>query len=173
MHKSLDMFDFRQNLTTVYRAALEHLKNQCIMSPSFLMESWFFLQVRRTTIKSGLSSKFSLIRPYISELAALVHLKKIPIDLQWEKCCEHSSIGSSSFLQETRTCIKAWMSLNFNQIRTLTMELPVLEHLKNREHSSHFIFAWIFFILAGNKDNFKVSDEFEIQPDPTMDCGAS
>ena len=29
-------------------------------------------------------------------------------------------------------------------------------------------FDWIFFILAAIKDNYKVSDEFEIQPDPTM-----
>ena len=36
-------------------------------------------------------------------------------------------IGSSSFLQATiRTCITAWMGLNFNQIRPLTRELPTL-----------------------------------------------
>ena len=38
--------------------------------------------------------------------------------------------GTSPFLQETRTCIKAWMSSNFNQIRPLTTELPALERLK-------------------------------------------
>ena len=38
----------------------------------------------------------------------------IPIDLQWEKYCEHSSA---------------------------------------------FNFGWIFFILAGNKDNYKSLDE--------------
>ena len=31
-------------------------------------------------------------------------------------------IGSSSFLQETRSFMKAWMSLNFNKIRPLTTE---------------------------------------------------
>ena len=35
-------------------------------------------------------------------------------------------IGSSSFLQATRTCITAWMGLDFNQIRPLTRELPAL-----------------------------------------------
>ena len=35
-------------------------------------------------------------------------------------------IGSSSFLQATRTCITAWMGLNFNQIRPLTKELSPL-----------------------------------------------
>ena len=31
-------------------------------------------------------------------------------------------------------------------------------------------FDWIFFILAGNKGNYIVSDDFEIQSDPTIDC---
>ena len=35
------------------------------------------------------------------------------------------------------------------------------------------IFDWIFFNLAGNKDNHKSSDGFEIQPDQTSDCGVS
>ena len=42
------------------------------------------------------------------------------------------SIGSSSFLQVRRTCIKAWMSLNFGKIPTQTMELAALECLKNQ-----------------------------------------
>ena len=41
-------------------------------------------------------------------------------------------IGPSSFLQETRTCIKAWISSNFSQIGPLTTELPALERLKNQ-----------------------------------------
>ena len=36
-----------------------------------------------------------------------------------------------------------------------------------------FIFDWIFFIFAGNNKNYIVLDEFEIQPDQTMDCGMS
>ena len=47
-------------------AALGRLKNQCInvvntLASSFLIESSSFLQVTRATIKSGLSSKSSLI----------------------------------------------------------------------------------------------------------------
>ena len=41
------------------------------------------------------------------------------------------------------------------------------------EHSSAFIFDRMFFIFADNKDNHKVSDEFNIRPDLTMDCGVS
>ena len=52
-----------------------------------------------------------------------------------------------SFLQETRTCIKAWMSSNSNQIRPLTTELPALERLKN--HCIMFLLLqflfWDFF----------------------------
>ena len=39
--------------------------------------------------------------------------------------------GSSSFLQVTRTIIKAWTSLNFGKIPSPTTELAALEHLKN------------------------------------------
>ena len=41
--------------------------------------------------------------------------------------------------------------------------------IKCCDHSSTFIFDWNFFILAGNKDNHKVSDGFEILPDQTSD----
>ena len=41
------------------------------------------------------------------------------------------------------------------------------------EHSSAYIFDSIFFILAGNKDSHKISDEFEIRVDSTIDCGVS
>ena len=39
--------------------------------------------------------------------------------------------GSSSFLQITRTAIKAWMGLNFGKIPSLTSELAALEPQKN------------------------------------------
>ena len=35
------------------------------------------------------------------------------------------------------------------------------------------MFDLIFFVLAGNKDNNKISDEFEIQQDTTTDRGVS
>ena len=41
--------------------------------------------------------------------------------------------------------------------------------------SPHFLgcFYPILFILAHNKDVLKISDEFEIRPDPTTHCGVS
>ena len=81
--------------------------------------------------------------------------------------------GSSSFLHTIRTTIKAWMSLNFGKIPLLTSELAALEcrkiNEKNCDHSSSFIFDWIFFILAGNKLTHNISDGFEIQQDPIRD----
>ena len=40
-------------------------------------------------------------------------------------------IGSSSFLQVTRTTIKSWKGLKFDQIRPWNAELPALEHQEN------------------------------------------
>ena len=58
--------------------------------------------------------------------------------------------------------MKAWMSSNFGQVPPPT---PVI--------SSASIFDQIFFILAGNEDIHNISDEFEIRPDRTKDCGVS
>ena len=41
------------------------------------------------------------------------------------------------------------------------------------EHSSAFIFDRIFFILAGKKNIHYISDELEIRPERTKDCGVS
>ena len=40
--------------------------------------------------------------------------------------------GSSSFLQVTRSAMKAWMGLNFGKIPSLTSELAALERVKNQ-----------------------------------------
>ena len=83
-------------------------------------------------------------------------------------------IGSFSYLQVMRTCIKAWMSLNLGQIPPLTRELAALERLKNRHH--HFFSVAIdpiLFKLAGNEDMHNILDEFEFQPDRTTDYGVS
>ena len=67
--------------------------------------------------------------------------------------------GSSSVFKATRVTIKDWISLNFGQIPSTTIELTALEFLNNRcilfDHSSAFFFYWIFFILAGNKGSQK------------------
>ena len=78
-------------------------------------------------------------------------------------------IGSSLFWH-----ITAWMNSNIDRILPLTAELPALERLKNQYIILLTLMSdWIFFIRAGNKDNYKVSDEQEFRPDPRMDCGVS
>ena len=69
-------------------------------------------------------------------------------------------IESSSFLQVMRTCIKAWMSLNFGQIRPMTTELAALERLKYQ--CLHFFSVDIDPNLlknSGNEDIHNVLDE--------------
>ena len=57
--------------------------------------------------------------------------------------------GSSSFLQVTRTTIKAWMTLLFCQILQLTTELAAFEYLKIN----------VFFSVAIALPLFKLADK--------------
>ena len=80
-------------------------------------------------------------------------------------------IGSSSFLQVTRTTIKAWMSLNFGRISPLTAELAVLEHLKK---TYKLVSTLAPSVLFGSYSFLQVTrEEFEIRPVPSMECGVS
>ena len=69
------------------------------------------------------SSKFSQIRPWTAELAALERLKKSPYTYNGKNGVATFSrlflIGSISYLQGTMTYMRAWMSLKFGQIRLL------------------------------------------------------
>ena len=81
---NLDEFEFGQILTTEYGVSCPCLSVKSTynvvntLDPSFLIESSSFLQVTRTTIKSGLRLKFSLIRSCTAEFAALECLKNSP-----------------------------------------------------------------------------------------------
>ena len=55
---------------------------------------------------------------------------------------------SSSFLQVTRPTVKAWMSLNFGKISSLTLELAALEHLKNQSKCCDLSSAFIFYVSS-------------------------
>ena len=84
---------------------------------------------------SRTSLNLSQIRPRPVELAALERLKKFPKAYNRENLVSTLApsflIGPSSFLQVTRTTIKAWMSSNLGRIPQLTSELVALERLKN------------------------------------------
>ena len=86
---------------------------------------------------SRMSLKFGKIQLWAGELIALERLKKIPVErivvnMVVNIIAPSFLVGSSSFLQESRTCIKAWMSVNIDKFPPQTTELPVLERLKNQ-----------------------------------------
>ena len=121
-----------------------------------------------------MSLNFSQIRTLTAELSALDCVEKSIFSVV-AALAPSFFFGSSLFLEVTKTSIKSRISSNFDYIRPLTAELSALEYLKINilccGHSSIFVFQWIFFILAGNMDNYNISDEFEFRPDPTSDCG--
>ena len=102
------------------------IMGKILLAPPFLIGSSSYLQVTRTTIISRASSNFGQIRPSTAELGALEHPKKFPYTYDGRNVVSTLSpsffIGSSSFLQVTRTIIKAWMSWNFSSIRPRTAE---------------------------------------------------
>ena len=104
------------------------------LAPSFLIS--LFLQVTRTPIKSWMGSKLGSIGLRTYELAALERLKKSQYTYNGRNVVTtlipSFSNGSSSFLQVTRSAIKAWMVLNFSKIPSLTSELAAIEHVKNQ-----------------------------------------
>ena len=104
------------------------------LAPSFLIGSSSYLQVTRTTIISRISLNLVQIQPRTAELAALVCLEKSPQTYNGRNLVNTLAPSflyeSSSFLQVTRTCMKAWMSSNFGQIPPPTPELSALGRLK-------------------------------------------
>ena len=105
------------------------------LAPSFFIGSSSFLQATRTSIKSGMGSKFGRIPSGTYELPALGRLKKSPYTHNERNVVTSLELsilnGSSSYLQIRRTTIKAWMTLNFVKIPLPIMELAALEHLEN------------------------------------------
>ena len=73
------------------------------------------------------------------------------------------------------TYMRAWMRLKFNQIQLLvsmTTDRVMIEK-KNGVATFSPLFYSTLFILAGKDDMHESSEEFEIQPDSTTDCGVS
>ena len=82
-------------------------------------------------------------------------------------------IGSSSYLQVTRTSITSRTSLKFSQIGPRTAELAALEPLEKSPYTYigrnlvntlvPSFYDWIFFIPAGIEDMDESLDEFEFR----------
>ena len=71
--------------------------------------------------------------------------------------------GSSSFLQVTKTPIKAWMTLLFCQLQQLTTELAALECLKFNVST----FSRLLLIFADKEEMHNILDVFKCWPDWT------
>ena len=124
MHKSLGEFKFRPDITTNSRVICpcvsEILMYNVVntLAPTCLIGSSSFFQVTRTAVRSGQSSNLRQIRPR----AALDRIEKFALTYNGRNLVNTLApsllIGSSSFLQVTRTYMKAWMSLNFGKFAT-------------------------------------------------------
>ena len=102
MHKSLDEFEF---------PALERLKNYCCEHSSVIFQlDLLILAGDKDNHTSRMCSNFRQIQTWTAELAALEYLKK-----KSTKTYNSFLIGSSSFFQEIRTCIKTWMCFLFQR----------------------------------------------------------
>ena len=80
-------------------------------------------------MKAWMSSNFSQIPPPTPELSALARLKILMYNLV-STLAPSFLIGSSSYLQITRTSITSWTSSKFGQIGPRTVELSALERLE-------------------------------------------
>ena len=74
MHESLDEFKFWPDTDTNTRVICLLYNVVSTLAPSFLIGSFSYLQVTRTSITSRTSSKFGQIGPRTAELAALERL---------------------------------------------------------------------------------------------------
>ena len=84
MHESLDEFKFRPDTTTDSRVICPCASEKSMynvvntLAPLLFMGSSLFLQVRRTTKISRMSSNFSQILQRTAELPALDRIEKFP-----------------------------------------------------------------------------------------------
>ena len=83
-----------------------------------------------------MGSNFGKIPSLTSELAALGRFEKSKSTYNGRNVVTtlvpSFSNGSSSFLQVTRSAMKAWMGSNFGKIPSLTSEVAALERVKNQ-----------------------------------------
>ena len=81
MHESSDKFDFRPDWTTDCGVSCPWMSEKLIynvvntLAPTFSIQSSSFLQVTRTTNKSGQSSNFGQIGPRAAELRPLKYVR--------------------------------------------------------------------------------------------------
>ena len=147
-----------------------------MLAHSFLIESSSKLLVTRTGIKAWSSLILGQIRPLILELLALEWRKFHTFELEylWSQLANLDQILCVASLGWGKGCIMFWGRLIQNS-GVHGNRKPSLTY--NGENGvatfSPVVFDPILFILAGNEDTHKISDELEFWPDRTTDYGVS
>ena len=132
-------------------------------------------QRSRSVIDLGPNHLHSIFLNFFSSITADFNISSAirwAIQDQWSSGSLLFLIGSFWYFYVTRTSIKAWMGLNFRQIRLLTMELAALERLKHQ--CLHFFSVGIdpiLFKVGGYIDMHNILHEFEFWPNGTTDYG--
>ena len=148
-----------------------------MLAYSFLIKSSSKLLVSRTGIKARSNLILGPIRPLIFELLALKwwNFHTFELEYLWSQLANLDEILCVTSLGWRKGWIRFWGRLDQNSGFHGNRKPPLTYNGENDDStfSRLFFFYLILFILAGNKDMHKVSDEFEFQPDWTTVYGVS
>ena len=145
-----------------------------MLARSFLIESSSKLLVTRTSVKARSSSILGRIRPLILEVLALEWWKFHTFELEylWSQLANLDQILCVTSLGWGKGCMRFWGRLDINSDFHVNRKPPLTFNGENDVSTFSRLFL-ILFILAGNEDLHKISDEFEFRPDRTTDYGVS
>ena len=147
-----------------------------MLARSFLIESSSKLLVTRTGIKARSSLISGRIRPLIFELLALEWWNFYTFELEylWSQLAKLDQILCVASLAWEKGCIQFKGRLDQNSGFHDNRNFPLTYNWENDVSTfSRLFFIESFFILAGNEDMHKISDEFEFRPDRTTDYGVN
>ena len=146
-----------------------------MLARSFLIQSSSKLLVTRTGIKARTSLISGQIRLLTLELLALEWRKFYTFELEylWGQLGNLDQILCIASLGVRKGCIMFWGRLTQNSGVHGNRKPPLTYNRENDVHLFSVAFDSIFFILAGNEDMHKISDEFEFRPGRTTDYGVS
>ena len=135
-----------------------------MLAHSFLIESSSTLLETRTGIKAWSSRNLGRIRSLILELLALEWRKSHTFELEylWSQLAKLDHILCVGSLGWWKGCIRFWGRLDQNSGFHGNRKPPLTYNGENDVSTfSRLFFYLILFILAGNEDMHKISDEFE------------
>ena len=139
-----------------------------MLAGSFFIESSSMLLVTRTSIKARSSSILGRIRP-----VTCPWVMKITFEFEylWSQSANLDQVLCVASLGWGKSCVRFWGRLDQNSGVDGNRK-PPLRKMMSPPFLSCF-FNPILFILAGNEDMHKISDEFEFWPDRTTDYWVS